>query len=202
MLFIQYFVNILVHRLPKGIIEKLCSIAPLILQSYSEYNIFVLTYTLKLVSSLAQLCTFFTFFSLIASGMHGAVREERSNLDSASLIREQRIHSAHVRVFHRHSEPVRDGRFPVSPFLHCRATSRQADQRDRLHADPEHHSALRAASEHGSDAQPHRGALLHLSASSLRQSPRRNDPPARHRGRSAASLPLRVSLQALLSPRR
>ena len=60
MLFIQYFVNILVHRLPKGIIEKLCSIAPLILQSYSEYNIFVLTYTLKLVSSLAQLCTFST----------------------------------------------------------------------------------------------------------------------------------------------
>lgn len=65
---------ILVHRLPKGIIEKLCSIAPLILQSYSEYNIFVLTYTLKLVSSLAQLCTPFGSLSLIASGMYGAVR--------------------------------------------------------------------------------------------------------------------------------
>lgn len=46
----------LVHRLPKDIIEKLCSIAPLILRSYTEYNISVLTYTLKLISSLVQLC--------------------------------------------------------------------------------------------------------------------------------------------------
>lgn len=44
------------HRLPKDVIEKLCSTAPLILSSYSEYNISVLTYTLKLISSLVQLC--------------------------------------------------------------------------------------------------------------------------------------------------
>ena len=60
----------------------------------------------------------FPILSVTRSGMHGAVRQERPDRDSADALREQRVHSADVRVFHRHSEPTGHGRLAPSPFPH------------------------------------------------------------------------------------